>query len=582
MECKWNLSQLFESETEFDKSFEKYKEDAKQVLTFKGKLGRAEQVVSYLKLSEKLSIERKRLSAYLFLRQSLNGKDDWANEKSSEFENFCEEFARQKIFVWQELEKNPMKVLESWKKLPEFADYDVWVDDVIKSKKHHIPATQEKLMLGVSAAEASDKLFDVLNDIELKFGKIKNENGKLVKLTHGNYFRYARSQNREIRKQAVSRCNKVYAQFNQTIAVNYVSHLKFAEFYAKTYKYKSTLDHCLEASDLPAKLPQKVVEYVENNLGLLHRYYGWRKRFMHLDKIYRYDLNCDVVPKVDKYFSLEQAFEIIKQALLPLGEEYVHHLDKAVADGWFDTRIMPAKTSGGYCYDVNGVHPFILTSFNETKECVSTLAHEFGHAMHSFYANKAQPLFKADYGIFVAEIASTVNEVLLAKYFIENAKTKQEKISHISNFLTTFVGTVFTQTKFTEFELFVHDRVHKNLPLTYKNMNEFYVNISNKYFGDSVEHAKSDVGWSMIPHFYSDFYVFKYVTGFISACAIAEKLLSDKNYVKQYIKFLSGGCSKKPCELLADAGVDILDKKTFDSAFKLFENYLNILEEESK
>ncbi|MBQ8468298.1 MAG: oligoendopeptidase F family protein [Clostridia bacterium] len=580
MEYSWNLSQIFESEQAFEKAFDEFKKDSQQIMNFKGKLNNPKDVYNYLKLDERLSLVADKLGSYLYLRKSLNGKDVWALTKMSELENFDSEFSKNTIFVGQELKKNKTEELLKWKNLPEFADYDIWLDDLIKSKKHNIAATQEKLMIGASDAYAASKLFDVLDNVELKFGKIRDENGKSVVLTQGNYAKYSRSTNREVRKQVSKKLNNAYGALNQTIATNYISHLKFVDFFAKTYKYKSTLARKLEASDLPANLPQNVVANINKFLPLLHSYYAWRKKYMRLDKMYGYDLSCPIVESADNQYSLEDGTKIIKKALLPLGEDYVENLDVAIKDHWFDTRILPAKESGGYCLDVYDVHPFILTNFNGTKDCVSTIAHEFGHAMHNYYTNKSQPFSKAGFDIFVAEIASTVNEVLLARYMIDHSKTKQEKVSNIVSFLTTFIGTVFTQSRYTEFELFVHEKIDKNQPLTHEEMNEFYKGIINKYNGQSVEKTKSGISWSMIPHFYSDFYVFKYVTGFISACAIAEKLLSDKNYYKTYRKFLSGGSSKKPCDLLKDAGVDILNYKTYESAFKMFEQYLNILKED--
>lgn len=582
MESSWNLSQIFENEQAFEKAYQDYKQQTTAIFAFAGKLNKPEEVIKYFRLSEQIDLAGSKLFHYLFLRKSLNGKDIWAIEKISELELFASELETKTVGLSQELKKNSKQALESWKSLPEFADYDLDLDYIIRCKKHMISAVQEKMFIKMSDAMCASELFNTLDNVELKFGKIKDENGKLVELTHGNYSKFVRSTNRNVRKQASAKIKKAYAALNQTIAVNYISHLKFADFVAKTYKYASTLDSKLEASELPKNLPQSVVKNVNKFLPLLDRYYAWRKKYMGFDKMYGYDLACEVVESKHNYFELEKGVETIKKALLPLGADYAEHLDRAIDANWFDRRILPAKESGGYCLDVQTVHPFILTNYNGTRDCVSTLAHEFGHAMHFYYTDKTQPLAKSHIGIFLAEIASTVNEVLLSHYFIEHAKTKEEKISAITSFLTTFIGTVFTQTQYTEFELFVHDKINNNLPLTYKMMNDFYKGVINKYYGNHVEHTNCGISWSRIPHFYSDFYVFKYVTGFISACAIAQKLLSEPDYAKTYRKFLSGGSSKKPCELLKDAGVDILDKKTFDEAFLMFEEYVNKLEKLTK
>ena len=419
-----------------------------------------------------------------------------------------------------------------------------------------------------------------MDNLEIKLGRTINEDGKQEKLTRANYRVFVSSNNKKVRQSARLKMLRAYKAVNQTIACNYISHLKYNDFVAKTYKYKSTLAMCMEHGDLPQNLPREVVDNVTKFLPLVYRYYSWRKNFMKLDKFEDCDLASNLFDRsINKEYPLGKALKIIKQALAPLGKDYVSMLDVAVTEDWIDTRYLPNKDSGAYSSNVYGVHPFILMTYDKTQNSVSTLAHEFGHSMHSYFSEKNQPYSKHDYEIFVAEVASTVNEILLSNWFVENAESKEEKIEFIADFLNTFIATVFRQTQYTEFELFVHDNIDKNVPMSYKTLNDFYGSLQKKYSGKEVKVIPdSKYHWSIVPHFYRDFYVFKYATGFISACAIVSKLLENTDYAKKYRQFLSAGSSKKPCDILKIADVDILDKKTYEKAFELFEKYLNMLE----
>ena len=581
MDFSWNLSQIYQSREQLDSDYQRYKELSNKTLEFAGKLNGKDILLAYFKHCEELSKLSGRIIDYLFLTKSLDGSDAYAIEKMNEFELFS--LSQSKLLVPLKLEilKIDTKKLKEWSKLPEFADYDDTLEDIIKEKKHKLPLAQEKLMIAASASASQSELFDCLDNVEIKFGHTLDESGKRVKLTMGNYYVLSKSHIRKVRKMARQKLTNAYGALNQTIACNYISHLQYQDFVAKSYKYKSTLDMCMQSADLPKDLPRKVAQNVSKYIPIVEHYYAWRKKFMKLDKFEACDLSCNLFDKsATREYSLDEACDIIREALEPLGQDYVKMFDTAIKNNWFDTRFLPKKESGAYSANIYGVHPFVLMTYDKTQYSISTMAHEFGHSMHSYFSEKSQPYSKHDYELFVAEVASTVNEVLLANYFIKKANTREEKIIAISEFLNTFIATVMTQSMYTEFELFVHDKIDKQEPLTYAMLNRCFYEVRKKYSGKNVQISKkSGFGWSMIPHFYRDFYVFRYSTGFVAACAIANKLLSDKNYYKQYRKFLSGGSSKKPCEMLKVAGVDILNSNTYDEAFELFENYLKILEE---
>lgn len=580
MELRWNLSELYSDTSKLQQDINKLKELSNKIIATKGKLTTKQGLLDFYNIAQIFSWTQEKIVTYLFLRKSLNGADVFALEKLEELENFLQQHSLNITFVLQEMKTIPNKTLLEWSKLPEFKDFDQDLKDIIKIKKHTLPESQEKLMIGASYTANHRELMDCLDNVEIKYGKTKDEQGKTVNITNQNAHVLSSSNIKEVRKATINKIYKAYKSLNQTIATNFISHLKYSSFVAKAYKYKNTLDMCLKTEDLPNNLPQIVVKNVNDNLGLLHKYYAWRKQFMKLDKFESCDIFCNIFDNnaVNQKYTLPQAISIIKKALKPLGTEYTNMLDTAVKNNWIDSVYLPAKETGAYCLCLYGMHPHILLTYDDTQNSVTTLAHEFGHAMNAYYSNKTQPYSKCENEIFLAEIASTVNEVLLADYFISTAKNTKEKILHITNFLSTFISTVFTQTEYTEFELYVHNCIDQNEPLNYKKLNDFYLSLQKKYCGKDVNVLKlSQYHWSRIPHFYRDFYVFKYVTGFISACAIVNKLKQDKNYKNTYIQFLSAGSSEYPCDILKNAQVDILDANTYKQAFELFKSYIDIL-----
>ncbi len=585
MKLEWDLSQFYASQAEYDAAFAEYEKLCEQELLFKGKLGTKDGLLEYFKFSDKKSNIFEKLYVFSMLSEDLDASDAKVIEQKAKLTALEHKYDLLTLFVSQELKKIPSKTLMEYSKLPEFANYNLLLKHMAQNKKHILSAPQEKLLTEVGDAIDTNKLYNTLDSVEIKYGKVKDEDGKLVQMTHGNRIKLCTSHIKRVRKSAYKASMEPYKKLNQTIAVNYISHLKWNKVYATTSRYKNTLDMCTKSSYLPDNLPRKVVKNINEFLPLAHRYYAWRKKFMKLDKMENVDCTCNLFDQnVSPKIPLKEGIELVQKALAPLGKDYTDMLKTAVSEKWIDATERENKRSGAYSMGIYAIHPFILMTYDETQDSVSTLAHEFGHSMHSYYSNKTQPYAKADYDIFVAEIASTVNEVLLAKYNIDHAKTVEQKIDCLSELVNHFISTAYTQSLYTEFELFVHDTVNNEQPLTYKMLNDFYYNASKKYFGSGV-HVLPEMQyhWSRIPHFYSCFYVYKYTTGFIAACAIAQKLLQDPSYKDVYkTKFLSAGCSKEPCDILKDVGVDILSKDTYAAAFSLMESCITQLENLTK
>lgn len=579
MDYQWDLSQIYGNLAELEADEQNLKNIGKQICKCKGTLATRDGLLKYLQLSEKFSFIKDKVTSYLFFLKSLDGSNVFAINKLAQLENYMEKFSVDTTFVSQELKKIDDKHLDDWASEEQFERFDRTLMHIKKAKKHTISASKEKLVIGAAFSASQDELFDCLDNVEIKYGTTKDENGKTVTLTNANLHILATSCNKNVRKSAICKVFKAYKALNQTLSVNYISHLKFGNFIAKTYKYKNTLKKCLDEDELPNNLPQKVVSLTNKFLPLLYSYYAWRKDFMNLETFESCDLSCKLFDqKITDKFELDEAIKIIKLATSSIGSDYGKIIDKATKEGWIDSKAAPNKDSGAYSAALYGIHPFVLLTYDKSAQSVSTLAHELGHAINAYYTHKSMPYIKSDNPIFVAEVASTVNEILLAEYHIEHSKNDREKIANITDFLNTFCATAFTQTEYTEFELFVHECVDKSVALNYKKLNDYYLKLQKKYCGDGVKVLPlSQYHWSRIPHFYSDFYVFKYVTGWVAACAIAHKLKTQEGYNKKYIEFLSAGDKAEPCKLLEIVDIDILNKDTFDSAFALFEKYLQEL-----
>ena len=585
MQLTWQLEELYKTKQDYYKAFEKFKNLCQTELQFKGKLTTRQGQLEYYKLLDIIGQAQDKLEMYLFLAGDLDGSDAEILEMQQELDNYLNAHEQKTLFAAQELKKISAKTLQQWSGEKEFKNYKMQLLHLAQEKKHILSAPQEKLLTQMAQVYNADEVFNTLNDVDIKMGKIKDENGKVVQITQGNYVLYTHGNNRRVRQNALKALFEPFRQHNQTIAANFIGFLKYCNFVSKASKYKNTLGMQLESSHLPQNLPQNVVKNVDKFIPLLHSYFDWRKKFMGIDKFAVGDTTCELFDStISSNYSLEQGLQLIKKALSPLGEDYVAMLDVAASEHWIDSIERPNKRSGAYSAGLFGSHPYILATYKGTADCVSTIAHEFGHAMHTYYSDKKQPYATHDYDIFVAEIASTVNEILLDKYQIASAKNKNEKIDRLSKFVDGFLSTVFMQTMYTEFELFAHGAADRDEPLTYKKLNDCFDNLFKKYYGKGViveDYRKYH--WSRVPHFYRPFYVYKYATGYIAACAIVQNITTNPNFASVYkTKFLSAGSSQEPCDILASIGIDILDPKTYQAGFSLMQDAIDQLKELSK
>lgn len=579
----WELSHLFKSEAEAKLEVEQLKQLYKRLPSFKGKLHDKNQVLKYYKLQEEIDQRENLLMCYLALRSSLNGTDVFYREIISDFSFFVREEMAPKIsFIAPELAKNNNLDLNTWRKDESFANYENLIEDIIENKKHILPERLSSILSQNSAWGGYEGAYDNLSVVDMKFGYLNTDNGR-EELTHASYLKFIRNKDQRVRKSAYEKMHSVYAGLNYTIGSLYLGSVKETIFHSKIAKYKSVLHEVCKQDKSDVRVLQKLIDVVNLNLDLYHRQLSLQKQALGVKNYFAYDTLLEFGEN-DRKFNYQEAVDIVLESLSVMGEDYVSRLKKAVTSGWIDVYEKPAKTTGGFSLAVYGSHPYILLNYTNNYNSVSTLAHELGHAMHSCYSSENQNYYKSDCPIFTAEVASTVNEILLNRYMIEKAKTKKEKLFCVHQLLTTFSGTVFSQVMYSEFEKYVYDSLENQKPVLVEYLNNKWEELQKKYSGGNVIYTKySKFLWSEIPHFYSSYYVYKYATGFISAIIIANNLIGKKDgFLNKYLQFLSSGCSEKPIDLLKAIDVDLTDKRTMQTAFDFFKNLLDEFEELTK
>lgn len=575
---KWDLTEYSISSEACEKELADIQKKFPEIEKFENKLNSDENIYACLKLESEISQVLSRLYVYSSLKLKENAKNSKAVELSEKVGSVCVNFGTITSFIdveIGELSNEKLKELENNKNYPEFRTY---FKAILRHKAHMLSKKEEKLLsqMGEFTSGFSD-VFDMFDNADVKFEDALDSKGVPHKLTHATYSLLVESADRELRKNAIINMNKAYGEYNNTIATNYINDVKVGTFFAKIRNYPSALSASIYAEEASEEVYKTLLEGVNNNLKVFHKYFDIKRRQLGQKTFALYDIYAKTCEDFDIKLSYEEALELVKEACKPLGEEYVSLLERAKKERWIDVYENEGKDSGAFSWGAYGVHPVVLTNYVSNCNSVFTLAHELGHCMHTYYSNKNQPYEDAGYTIFVAEVASNVNEMLMLLYLSNKAKTKEEKIYYYDYLLSMFRGSVFRQTMFSEFEYFAHDTYEKTSALSKDILNDFYLELNKRYFGKDVEILDEiKYEWSRIPHFYSSFYVYKYATGLISAMVIARNIFSGKENAKEnYLKFLSLGSSLPPVELLKIAGVNLEDKCTFDEAFAFIDGILN-------
>lgn len=476
-------------------------------------------------------------------------------------------------FMTPEITYADENTIKEYIKEERFKEYERDIKDILNEKKHVLSKEEENILANFSEIiSAPENTFDTLTNAEFKFGTLIDENGKEVEMTDSTYTLFLKNKDRNVRKQAFDLMYKKYSEFINTITEMYISNVKAKATTAKLRKYNSSLEEAVEHDDASLKVYESLIEAVNEDMNVNYEFIKLKKKMLNLDEMHMYDLYVNPCEQGKDEITFEDAKQEVLNALQILGKEYINKLEEAFDNRWIDVYAKPNKRGGAYSMGVYGVHPFVLTNFVNSKRDISTIAHELGHSMHSYYSNREQNVINADYTIMVAEVASTVNEILLSDYQIKNEKDNKKKAELLYELLEMIRATLFRQAMFAEFEKDVHDKIENNVMLSADDLNDMYYKLNQKYFGPDVnidEQIKYE--WARIPHFYSDFYVYKYCTGVSSAIAIASKILSkEPGFVEKYIEMLKQGCSKKSIDLLKMVDVDLENKDTYKSAIEFY------------
>lgn len=580
----WAIEDLYASKELFLEDAKKVEDEIKKLKSYQGRLGESSQTLlealnCYAKVNERFE------KVYVYANQTLH--QDMGNSESQqtagEVESIMNRLSAAEAFLSPELLALSDGTIETYlKENQDLAGYKRFIDNILRQKAHTLDAEMEKVLAKTNdMAKVSSNVYAMFNNADIKFEAVIGEDGEELPLTQGRYIMYMESKDRKIRKDAFEKMYAGYASFKNTLAATYEGNLKQADFYAKMRKYDSALEASLDGGNIPVKVYENLLKSVHEHMTPLHRYMKIRKDIMKLDELHMYDIYVPMIEQVKKHISFEEAKEIVKEGLAPLGPRYLELLQEGFDKRWIDVYENEGKRTGAYSWGAYGVHPYVLLNYQGNLNNVFTLAHEMGHALHSWHSDEAQSYLDAGYRIFVAEVASTCNEALLIHYLMENADNRAEQAYLINYFLEQFRTTLYRQTMFAEFEKITHETVNAGGAIHAEFLCDTYYELNKKYFGKEVvidEQIRYE--WSRIPHFYTPFYVYQYATGFSAAIAISSKILSgDKAALEGYFKFLSGGSSMDPIDLLKLAGVDMTTTQPVENALKIFEEYVAKFEE---
>jgi oligoendopeptidase F len=582
---KWAISDLFQTDEEWKEEYQLTKKLISKVSDYQGRLSEsADTLLEFYKLEDEIAGHFERV--YVYANQKYH--EDTSNSTYQDFSNQASilevmlnsafSFAVPEILTISE--DTIYQYLASNKELQL---YEFTIKEILRHKPHVLSAEMEGLLADTGAmAEAPSIIFNMFHNADIKFPEIEDENGEKVTITHGRYVTFMESANRRVRKDAFDGIQSSYMKFKNTLAATYSANVKNEAFLAKARKYQSSLAMALDNSNIPSEVYTNLINAVHENLPLMHRYVSLRKKALGLEELHMYDLYTPIVKDVDMEINFEDAKGMVYKGLEPLGDRYRTILKEGYDNGWIDIYENEGKRSGAYSWGAYGTHPYVLLNYQGSLKNVFTLAHEMGHAIHSYHSDEALPIRYAGYKTFVAEVASTCNEALLMEYLLSNTKNKKERAYLINYFLEQFKSTLFRQTMFAEFEMITHQMYLDGESLTAESLCKIYHDLNVKYFGDDIViDPEIDIEWARIPHFYKPFYVYQYATGYSAAIALSRKILKEgEPAVEDYInKFLSGGSSDYPIELLKKAGVDMSKKEPVNDALALFGKLLDEMEE---
>lgn len=581
---KWDLTPIYKDVDSWYEDYDLASKEIKKVLEFKGNIVKnAKNLLDYIEFS--MNLERKLYKLYYYAH--LNFDSDTTNDEyqkmNGKIEKLLAEYNRLDSFANPEMMKiDYSQIKEFYKEEPRLEEYEFLLEQLYRYKDHILNTEAESIISSFANINSTpEQVFEALTDSDLRFGKVKNDKGEEIELTESNYSSFIESTNRDVRKEAFEMLLKTYSNYKNTIANTFAGNVEVLTTMAKLKKYSSSLEASLFDDNISTEVYNNLIDTVSNNLNVLYKYFDLKKEVLGLDEFHLYDQYNSLVPDCSKNYTFEEAKELVLKALAVLGEDYVANLNKAFGERWIDVYNNKGKRTGAYSSGFYDTNPYVLLNFNGKFGDVSTLAHELGHSMHTYYSCHNNPYQYSSYKIFVAEVASTVNELLLKYYILNHTDDVNEKKYIINEMMNNFKSTIYRQTMFAEFERDMHALKEKGEILTSQLLSDKYYELNKKYFGPDV--VVDDViryEWARIPHFYYDFYVYKYAIGLSCACYIADGILNDKpNALENYKKFLSLGGSDYPANELKIAGIDVTKSEVVESAIKMFDNLIKQFKE---
>ncbi len=583
-ELTWRLEDIFATDPDWEKEFDSIKNELKKASAFQGTLSEsADKLFQALQFQDAVFQRLGKLYAYSHMRSDQDTANSFFQGMDDRAKTLYSQAAGAFSFMVPEILAIDEEKLDSFlKDSKELSLYKHALEEINLQRPHVLSAAEEELLAKASEVLSNpSNTFSMLNNADLEFPSIIDENGEEVQVTHGRYISFLESGDRRVRRDAFKAVYETYGKYLNTFASTLSGTVKKHNFSADIRHYPSARAAALSNNNIPEAVYDNLIETINDNLHLLHRYVALRKKVLGIDDLHMYDLYTPLVKEGKMDITYEQAKDYTIKALKPLGEDYVNVLKSGFDNRWVDVMENKGKRSGAYSSGSYGTNPYILLNWQDNINNLYTLVHEFGHSVHSYYTRKTQPYPYGDYSIFVAEVASTCNENLLTDYLLETVKDDKQRLYILNHYLEGFRGTVFRQTMFAEFELLIHKKAQEGTPLTAEKMTEEYYKLNKKYFGEDLI-IDEEIGreWARIPHFYYNFYVYQYATGFSAATALSKGILEEgQPAVDRYLEFLKAGSSDYPIEVLKKAGVDMTKAEPIQEALKVFEEKLNEMEQ---
>lgn len=572
---KWNIEAMFSDESQIEPILQEVLEEAGSYSDFAGRLTEsAATLLSALRQRDAIWQKLEKVYVYARMRRDEDNRKTEYQAMTDRCQTVIAQVSAAMSFFTPELLSASEETLLSYiRQEPGLAQYEFFIRDLLREKAHVLSKEEENILAQMGEITgATNDIFTMLNNADIKFGKITDEDGDEVELTHGNYITFMESHSRQVRKDAYEQMYAPFKSMINTIGATYNYNTKTDVISARIRKYDSARQAALSGDNIPGEVYDNLIKVVNDNLPAVHRYMEIRKRLLGVDKLHMYDIYVPLIELPKQVIPYEEGLEIMREGLAPLGEEYLARMNRGIEEGWIDVYENQGKTSGAYSFGSYDSYPYILLNYTDTLKDVFTIVHEMGHSMHSSYTREAQPYIYGSHSIFTAEVASTVNESLLMHYLLKKEKDPQMQKYLLNLYIEEFRTTLFRQTMFAEFEDITHKAIENDQVLTPQWMCEEYQKLNDKYFGPAVE--KDDTiryEWARIPHFYNAFYVYKYATGYSAATAISSKILEEGAPARDaYIEFLKTGESDHPIELLKLAGVDMSSPQPIQQAMETF------------